>query len=222
MRFKISFLTHLSGANSGLGKVTALELAKRGAHVHLLCRDPVSGKSTVDELIATTQNQAIELHLVDMSRPMQILNFYESFKSRKRLDILVNNAGVLLNERVQTADGLETTFATNTLGTYYLTNLMIPLLGNSSDPRVINVSSGGMYNSKLDATDLQSLKNYDGVAVYAQTKVIIFKYLILRGPKLSWHNFGRDSTQPFIFTQCIPAGPAHLDLSNHFHHFMNL
>lgn len=96
-----------------------------------------------------------------------------SSESSPRLDILVNNAGCMVNERTETPDGIEANFATNTLGTYYLTKLLIPVLEKSENSRVVTVSSGGMYNCALDVSDLQSakLKKFDGTMVYAQNKV---------------------------------------------------
>ena len=143
--------------------------------MHLVCRDPVAGEQARQDILSQASPDArIELHLVDLSRPSQIRGFCDSFtKKYSTLDVLINNAGVLLNERVETPEALEKTFATNTLGTYLMTTLLLPILRNSQDPRVIAVSSGGMYNTALDTSDLQSLsaaKTFDGVQAYAQTK----------------------------------------------------
>lgn len=142
----------------------------------MVCRDPVAGERVRQELIAESQNPNIKLHLVDLSRPGQIKAFCQSFiaaKETEAIDILVNNAGVLLNSRqVTDGEGLEKAFATNTLGTYFMTTLLIPALHKSKDPRVITVSSGGMYNAALDLSDLQFTQGkYDGSIAYAQTKV---------------------------------------------------
>ncbi|KAI8919543.1 hypothetical protein BC831DRAFT_481460 [Entophlyctis helioformis] len=163
----------VTGANSGLGKETALGLAKLGATVLMVCRNPTTGEAARAELAASaTSPSNVRLEVVDVSRPAQIQAFAEKFvREHKQLDILVNNAGVLLNERTETADGIETTFATNTLGVYYLTKLLLPRLTETPESRVINVSSGGMYTEQLSTKDLESKQGtYNGAFAYAQTK----------------------------------------------------
>eukprot|EP00842_Homolaphlyctis_polyrhiza_P000364 jgi/Hompol1/1328/HPOL_005564-RA len=161
----------VTGANSGLGKETALALAQRGATVVMVCRNPQTGASVREELVAATKNSDIKLSVVDVSRPKEIKAFVDSFqKDNKHLDILINNAGVLLNERQETPDGIETTFATNTLGVFVMTKLLLPTLTATPGSRVINVSSGGMYNARLSTDDLESKSSYSGELAYAQTK----------------------------------------------------
>ena len=108
-------------------------------------------------------------HLVDMSSPRDVFEFTERFnRDYGKLDVLVNNAGVLLNEREETADHLEKNFATNVLGVFACTTGLLPSLQKSEDPRVITVSSGGMYLEKLDLTDLQGEKSFSGSRAYSQ------------------------------------------------------
>ena len=98
--------------------------------------------------------------------------FAESFLARHhRLDVLVNNAGVLARSRQHTPDGVELTFATNVLGPFLLTGLLLPALCEAPSARVITVSSGGMYTARLEADDLQlEQRPFDGAGVYAHTK----------------------------------------------------
>ncbi|XP_062981302.1 dehydrogenase/reductase SDR family member 12 isoform X2 [Elgaria multicarinata webbii] len=106
-----------------------------------------------------------------MSDPKGIWEFAEQFKKEHRLNVLINNAGCMVNKRELTGDGLEKNFATNTLGTYILTTVLLPLLEREDDPRVITVSSGGMLVQKLNVSDLQSGDvAFDGTMVYAQNK----------------------------------------------------
>lgn len=134
----------------------------------LVCRNAEAGEKTRAEIQPLTQSK-VSLELVDLSRPLQI----QALASRlEHVDILVNNAGVLLSKRTLTPEGLETTFATNTLGVYYLTELLMPVLEKAKG-RVITVSSGGMYNVPLSISDLQSETSYNGETAYAQTKVLI-------------------------------------------------
>ena len=163
----------VTGANSGLGKSTACNLAKRGATVLMLCRNAETGAEAKLSIEKDTGSKTIELHQVDLSRPAQIVEFANKMKAEDRcVDCVINNAGVMSTERIETADGIETVFATNTLGVYALTKHLLPLLKKSAGPRVVTVSSGGAYTVALDTSDLQfkKLGAWDDAITYAQTK----------------------------------------------------
>ncbi|MBF0239389.1 MAG: SDR family NAD(P)-dependent oxidoreductase [SAR324 cluster bacterium] len=162
----------ISGANSGLGRATCFHLANLGAVVYLVCRNSESGKLTQQKIIKSTGNPNIFLEIVDTSEPQQIKEFASRMHSREsRIDVLINNAGVLLNDRQENSEGLEKTFATNTLGYFLMTNLLLPLLQKSEAARVINVSSGGMYGASVQLEDPQYTKRpYNGVMAYAESK----------------------------------------------------
>ncbi|XP_059936071.1 dehydrogenase/reductase SDR family member 12 isoform X6 [Mesoplodon densirostris] len=161
----------VTGGNSGIGKATAFEIAKRGGTVHLVCRDQNRAEGARGEIIRESGNQNIFLHIVDLSDPKTVWKFVENFKQEHTLNVLINNAGCMVNERELTEDGLEKNFATNTLGVYVLTTALIPVLEKEHDPRVITVSSGGMLVQKLNTDDLQSERTaFDGTMVYAQNK----------------------------------------------------
>ncbi|NXA08578.1 DHR12 reductase, partial [Sapayoa aenigma] len=162
----------VTGANSGIGKATAKEIARRGGTVHLVCRSKERAEVAKEEIVTETGNQNIFLHIVDISNPKEIWKFAEKFRNEHKLNVLVNNAGCMVNNRELTEDGLEKNFATNTLGTYILTTALMPLLEKEADARVITVSSGGMLVQKLNISDLQSENGtFDGTMVYAQNKV---------------------------------------------------
>ena len=168
----------ITGSNSGLGKQTALEIAKRGGIVHLVCRNATSAEQAKNEIIKETSNENIHVHSLDLSNSKEVHTFSQKFSSdnsENGLHVLINNAGCMVNKRELTNDGLEKNFATNTLGTYILTESLIPLLKKSAAlggrPRVITVSSGGMLTNKLDPLDLQfENKQFDGTMAYAQNK----------------------------------------------------
>ncbi|XP_022430469.1 dehydrogenase/reductase SDR family member 12 isoform X3 [Monodon monoceros] len=161
----------VTGGNSGIGKATAFEIAKRGGTVHLVCRDQNRAEGARGEIIRESGNQNIFLHIVDLSDPKTVWKFVENFKQEHTLNVLINNAGCMVNKRELTEDGLEKNFATNTLGVYVLTTALIPVLEKEHDPRVITVSSGGMLVQKLNTDDLQSERTaFDGTMVYAQNK----------------------------------------------------
>lgn len=173
LEINLSSQVHMiTGANSGIGYAAAEEIARRKAKLYLVCRNKEKGEEAVSKLKEITNNQNIHLRVLDVSVPKAVKTFAQEFEeSGERLDVLVNCAGVLTNERKLTEDGIESTFATNTLGTFLLTEYLLPVLKRSAPSRVIVVSSGGMYTQKMDVSDFQSSKgNWDGTRAYAQTK----------------------------------------------------
>ncbi|XP_032941548.1 dehydrogenase/reductase SDR family member 12 isoform X3 [Catharus ustulatus] len=129
-----SFL--VTGANSGIGKATATEIARRGGTVHLVCRNKERAEVAKEEIVTETGNHNIFLHIVDLSNPKEIWKFTEKFQNEHKLNVLINNAGCMVNNRELTEDGLEKNFATNTLGTYIMTTTLVPLLEKAADARV--------------------------------------------------------------------------------------
>ncbi|XP_067301106.1 dehydrogenase/reductase SDR family member 12 [Pseudorasbora parva] len=160
----------ITGANSGIGKAAACEIAKRGGTVHLVCRNKDRAEEARKEIVEQSKNENVHVHLVDMSSPRKVWEFANGFSQKHSLHALINNAGCMVNQRELTEDGLEKNFATNTLGTYILTTALIPTLKKSENPRVITVSSGGMLVQKLNVEDLQFENSFDGTMVYAQNK----------------------------------------------------
>ncbi|KAG5282821.1 hypothetical protein AALO_G00034980 [Alosa alosa] len=161
----------ITGANSGIGKAAAQEIANRGGTVHLVCRSRERAEAAREEIIQQSNNQEVHVHIVDMSSPKQVWEFAIGFTQKHSINVLVNNAGCMVNQRELTEDGLEKNFATNTLGTYIMTTALIPALKQSPDPRVVTVSSGGMLVQKLNVEDLQFEKgSFDGTMAYAQNK----------------------------------------------------
>ncbi|MEQ2267093.1 Dehydrogenase/reductase SDR member 12 [Xenotaenia resolanae] len=162
----------ITGANSGIGKATAMALAKKGGTVHMVCRNKDRAEEAKSEIVSESGNTEVYIHILDMSQTRKVWEFAEGFKKEyPSLNVLINNAGCMMHKRELNAEGLEMNFATNTMGVYILTQTLIPLLQKSQDPRVITVSSGGMLVQKLRADDLQSEKaHFDGIMVYAQNK----------------------------------------------------
>ncbi|MEO1087481.1 MAG: SDR family NAD(P)-dependent oxidoreductase, partial [Acidobacteriota bacterium] len=164
----------VTGANSGLGRAAALRLAHLGAEVWLLCRNEERGRRALEDLKLSSGNSSLRLELVDVSD----LSSVEDFCARQRgveIDALIHNAGILPSERRLTADGLESTWATNVTGPFLLTwrlasNLRLAARARG-EARVINVTSGGMYTQKMDLDDVNwQRRDFDGVEAYAQTK----------------------------------------------------
>uniref|UniRef100_A0A8C1YD74 Si:ch211-165b10.3 n=3 Tax=Cyprinus carpio TaxID=7962 RepID=A0A8C1YD74_CYPCA len=162
----------ITGANSGIGKATAMAIAKKGGTVHIVCRNKERAERAREEIISASGNNEVYIHVLDLSETRKVWEFAEAFKKEhSSLNVLINNAGCMVNQREMNSDGLEKNFATNTLGVYVLTKCLIPLLEKSRDPRVITVSSGGMLVQKLNTDDLQTERApFDGTMVYAQNK----------------------------------------------------
>jgi NAD(P)-dependent dehydrogenase (short-subunit alcohol dehydrogenase family) len=160
----------VTGANSGIGFETALGLADLGAEVVLLCRSEGRGGKAAEEIRARTGSRRVSVEALDVSDLAMVREVGARLAS-SRVDVLVHNAGVLPDERGETKDGLELTFATHVAGPHLLTRLLRPALERSDDARVIWVSSGGMYTRRLNLADPQwQRRRYDGVTAYAETK----------------------------------------------------
>jgi NAD(P)-dependent dehydrogenase (short-subunit alcohol dehydrogenase family) len=166
----------VTGASSGIGQATCEGLAAAGARVHMLVRDRERGERAREEIAARLEEgdspPKLRLELCDVSSLRSTREFAADFSRRvPELSLLVNNAGVLPGERERTDEGFERTFATNLLGPFLLTNLLLPALRSGAPSRVVNVSSGGMYTARLDADDPQlERRGFDGPRFYAHSK----------------------------------------------------
>ena len=164
----------VTGATSGIGKVTARELAKQGATVVAVARDAGRGQAAVDEIQRDSGNRDVHLMLADLSSQAAVRRLAAEYRGRyDRLHVLVNNAGAILGERVVTVDGLEGTFATNHLGYFLLTNLLPRRAGGERAPaRVVSVSSDAHRGAVLDFDDLQfERRAYSPMGAYSASKL---------------------------------------------------
>jgi NAD(P)-dependent dehydrogenase (short-subunit alcohol dehydrogenase family) len=165
----------VTGASSGIGQAASEGLARAGARVYMLVRDRERGARALQQVAARlggARRADLRLELCDLAEVDSVRAFATGFAARERdLAVLVNNAGVLLDRRERTRSGVERTFATNVLGPFVLTELLLPLLRAGESGRVVNVSSGGMYTARLDGHDLQlDRQRFDGPSFYAHTK----------------------------------------------------
>ena len=162
----------ITGATSGIGLAAARELAEFGARITLVARDKDKADTVCRELREQTGNPHIEVEMADMSLMADVHALADRLLAAAQpIDMLINNAGALFNPRQQTPEGLEKSFALLLLGPYILTERLHPLLVKSESPRVINVSSGGMYSQKIEVDDLQSNRGtYSGSVAYARAK----------------------------------------------------
>ena len=161
----------VTGANSGLGLHTALELARHGAFTTLACRDEVRGRAALDRVRAQLGDGSgtADLALVDLADLSSVRHFAESWHGP--LDILVNNAGIMATPYAKTADGFESQLGTNHLGHFALTGLLLPALREARAARVVSVSSIGHRMGRIDFDDLQSERRYQRWLAYGQSKL---------------------------------------------------
>ena len=163
----------ITGANSGIGYQAALQLARHGAHVILACRNAQKGEQAVRNILAELPNAELELMLLDTSSIADVKRFAAEFLKRGVfLDGLINNAGVMaLNPRQVTPEGFERQFATNHLGHFALTGLLLPSIMAAPAPRVITVASLAHRGGKIHFDDLQLERGYSPWGAYNQSKL---------------------------------------------------
>jgi NAD(P)-dependent dehydrogenase (short-subunit alcohol dehydrogenase family) len=175
----------VTGANSGIGRITALGLAKKGATVIMVCRNRERGEEALKHIKEETGNDSIHLFLADLSLQSSIRQFVKDFKTQyPALHVLINNAAIAPTKRMITEDGLEMQFAVNYLAPFLLTRLLLDVLIANAPARIVNVSAA--YHEKsppINFDDLQSEQEpYDNRKVYAWTKLanIMFIYELAR------------------------------------------
>ncbi|XP_044292045.1 retinol dehydrogenase 12-like [Varanus komodoensis] len=162
----------ITGANTGIGKETARDLAGRGARVILACRDMAKAEAAACEIRSTTGNEQVIAKKLDLADTKSIREFAEDFlKEEKALHILINNAGVMLCPYSKTADGFEMHLGVNHLGHFLLTFLLIERLKQSSPARIVNVSSLAHHGGRIRFHDLQGEKCYNRGLAYCHSKL---------------------------------------------------
>lgn len=173
----------VSGATAGIGEATALLLAKLGATVVGIGRNPVKIENSTRMIKDKSGNPNVSFIQADLSSQKDIRDAAKQFKDHHdRLDVLVNNAGATFAERQQSIDGIEMTFALNHLGYFLLTNLLVDVLEKSAPARIINVSSSLHKMGKLDFQDIPFENGYSRSKAYQRTKLanIAFTYELAR------------------------------------------
>ena len=161
----------LTGGTSGIGRAAAFQLARHQASLTIVARNRDKAEQVCQEIRQATANPRVDYLVADQSIMADIRNLARQIRDRiKTVDILINNAGALFNQRRETPEGHELTFATDLLGIFCLTMRVRPLLGGP-DPRIINVASGGMYTQAIDVDDLENRQGeYNGAKAYARAK----------------------------------------------------
>lgn len=163
----------ITGANSGLGLVTATELVRHGADVVLAVRNTVAGEEAASAIRAEAPDATVSVRQLDLASLDSVRAFAERASDElEQIDLLINNAGlVLLGPRRTTDDGFELHFGTNHLGHFALTGLLLPLLEKGRSPRVVSLSSLSHKKAHLDFDDLMLEKTWDASAAYGASKL---------------------------------------------------
>jgi NAD(P)-dependent dehydrogenase (short-subunit alcohol dehydrogenase family) len=188
----------VTGGTSGIGKATALGLAKLKASVVIVGRDKERGESALKEISSKSGNQNVNLMLADFSSQQSIRQLAQEFKSNyEHLSVLVNNAGVFMLRHSVTVDGFEKTFEVNYLAPFLLTNLLLDLLKKSAPSRIVNVASASHYGEKIHFDDIEGEKHFSGFRAYGQSKLACVLFT---------HNLARRLEGSGVTVNCLHPG----------------
>ncbi|KAG7482476.1 hypothetical protein JOB18_021924 [Solea senegalensis] len=162
----------ITGANTGIGKETALDMAHRGARVILACRDMTRARIAADEIRQKSGNGNVVVKKLDLASLQSVRDLAKDIQeSEERLDILINNAGIMMCPKWQTKDGFEMQFGVNHLGHFLFTNCLLDLLKKSAPSRIVIVSSLAHEKGQIHFDDINLDKDYSPVKSYRQSKL---------------------------------------------------
>src|SRR6266540_2213054 len=162
----------VTGANSGLGLVTARELARAGASVVMACRNLDKGHAAVEAIRSEVSEAQVQLDELDLASLASVRSFADRYTAtHDGLDLLINNAGVMAPPRRLTADGFELQFGTNHLGHFALTGLLLPQLEGREDARVVTLSSTAHRTGRIAFDNLNGDRHYFRWRAYGQSKL---------------------------------------------------
>ena len=173
----------ITGGTGGIGRATAIGLAKSGARVGITGRDRGRAEQAADAIRRESNNGAVDVFVADLSSQSDVRRLARDvLAAYPRLDVLINNVGGFWAHRHETADGLEHTFALNHLAPFLLTNLLIDRLRACAPARIVTVSSGAQSTGRIDFDDLMGEQTYSGQRAYNQSKLanVMFTYELAR------------------------------------------
>jgi NAD(P)-dependent dehydrogenase (short-subunit alcohol dehydrogenase family) len=169
----------VTGGTSGIGEVTARELARLGGTVVITARNEEKGKRAVERIRADSGSPEVEALIADLASQTQVRDLANEFQRiHNRLDVLINNAGAIYLRRSLSPDGIEMTFAVNHLAPFLLTNLLLDMMINSAPARIINLASNSHESMEIDLDDLENQNGYRFMSAYGKSKLanILFTY----------------------------------------------
>lgn len=193
----------VTGANSGIGFETALNLAKRNGRVILACRNLERGEAARNKIVQLTGNTEVVFRQVDLSVMSSIRKFVDVIKKEEEtVDILINNAGVVTLEKIFTEEGLELTFATNHFGPFLLTTLLIDMIKRSRG-RIVNVGSAASVIGKVDCDNLRAEKEFSQLQYHnSKAANLVFTKELAR-------------REPDVLVCCVHPGTVRTDVFRH-------
>ena len=173
----------ITGGTGGIGKETAVGLARMGATVIIVSRDRARGEAAVEDIRARSGNERVDMLLADLASLEQVRHLATTFKERySALHVLINNAGAIFSPRAETPDGFEMTFAVNHLSHFLLTHLLLDHLKASAPSRIVNVASGAHFGGRIHFDDPMLTRKYRPFVAYQQSKLanVLFTYELAR------------------------------------------
>lgn len=167
----------ITGCNSGIGKVTAIELAKKGFKIVMLVRDSQKSRDALNEIKTASGSDKIELKYVDLSSIESIKKVATAINAEySSIDLLINNAGLFKRKQKESVDKFEMTIAVNYIATFALTNLLLPLLKNTKNARIVNLSSELYKRGKVILNNKFSAEKFNGDKAYANSKLLVIYF----------------------------------------------
>ncbi len=205
-------LAIVTGANSGIGYDTALELARAGAEVIIASRSEAKGLAAVNRIQSQYAGANVRFEQLDLASLDSIYDFARRITARTTtLDILVNNAGLMgLPARQTTADGFEMQFGVNFLGHFALTGLLLPVLRRTTKPRTVQVSSLAHRSGVIDLDDLHAEKSYKPMKAYNQSKLAMLMFALelqRRSDVAHWGLLSTAAHPGLAKTEIVTNGP---------------
>jgi len=190
----------VTGANSGIGKITALELAKRNYRVVMVCRNQEKAAAAKQEIAEETGNEYVQIEICDLSLMSNIRRSAKQIReTNTSIDLLVNNAGLLpQSERQTTSEGFEMTFAVNHLAYFLLTRELLPALKSAESGRVVNVASEAHKSGTFDSENLQLENGYSTVKAYGNSKLFNIMFTRQLHKELDGTNLSTFSLHPGV------------------------
>jgi len=199
----------ITGANAGIGRETTRGLAKLGATIVMACRNLTKANPVAEAIKQETGNGQIEVMQLDVASLSSIREFAVRFGGKyQKLDVLINNAGLMCGGRKETGDGFNRVMATNYLGPFLLTNLLLPLLKQTEEARIISVSSVAHLWGRIDLGDFNFKKRWVSTGPYASSKLALILFTQELSERLKGTNITANALHPgVVATNIYRIGP---------------
>jgi NAD(P)-dependent dehydrogenase (short-subunit alcohol dehydrogenase family) len=199
----------ITGGTEGIGKATAIGLARKGLRIVLAARNPAKAEAVKREIALATGRTDTDHVVADLTSLRQVHELAETFKQRyPRLDVLINNAGIFMPMRRLTEDGYESTYQVNYLSQFMLTQLLLDELAKSPDGRIVNLSSSAYTLGRFDPDNLQSERQFSTFAAYAASKLFMLMFTIELAERLRGTNVTAYAVHPGVVrTQMMLRAP---------------